>query len=177
MKLCYSIPGKIWWIHEFLPNDVYKGIHNAIIKQRKQINLKSAEGAWDPNLFKHLNPPSRVEVNQYPPFEILKDKVKNNEFFQLPFVEKMTTTIHYMKNKSGINWHSDVSWKYGATYYINHRWNIHWGGEFMFADNAAHGFLPITGNSLVIVKSPFDHKVNPVLSPIMPRISVQMFMK
>ena len=82
-----------------------------------------------------------------------------------------------MKNKSGINWHSDVSWKYGATYYLNHRWNIHWGGEFMFADKAAHGFLPITGNSLVIVKSPFDHKVNPVLSPIMPRISVQMFMK
>ena len=47
----------------------------------------------------------------------------------------------------------------------------------MFADNVAHGFIPITGNSLVIVKSPFKHKVNPVLSPVMPRISVQIFMK
>ena len=177
MKLVYCIPNKIWWICDFLPNDEYKGIHNAIIKQRKQINLKSAEATWDPKLIKHMNAPSRVEVNQYPPFETLKDKVKNNEFLKLPFVEKMTTTIHYMKNKSGINWHSDVSWKYGATYYLNHRWNIHWGGEFMFADKAAHGFLPIVGNSLVIVKSPFDHKVNPVLSPIMPRISVQIFMK
>jgi len=30
---------------------------------------------------------------------------------------------------------------------------------------------------LVIVKAPIAHKVNPVLGPIMPRISVQMFMK
>ena len=89
----------------------------------------------------------------------------------------MTTSIHFMQKGSGINWHNDRNWKYGATYYINHRWNQQWGGEFMFADTAAHGFLPITGNSLVIVKSPFDHKVNTVLSPIIPRISVQMFMK
>ena len=38
-------------------------------------------------------------------------------------------------------------------------------------------FLPYVGNSLVIVKAPIQHKVNPVLSPIIPRISVQIFMK
>ena len=177
MKLVYTIPNKLWWIQDFLEYDAYKGIHNAIIKERKNINLTTSEGIWDDRLIKNLNAPDRVEVNKYQPFEDLKELVRNNTFFKLPKIQIITTTIHYMKNRSGINWHSDNSWDYGATYYLNRRWNIHWGGEFMFADEKAHGFLPIIGNSLVIVKAPMDHKVNPVLSKIMPRISVQMFMK
>ena len=89
----------------------------------------------------------------------------------------MTTTIHYLEKGTGINWHDDGSWKYGATYYLNNKWHKQWGGEFMFTDANGHGFLPVVGNSLVIVKSPIAHKVNPVLSSLMPRISVQLFMK
>ena len=91
--------------------------------------------------------------------------------------KEMSPTIHYMKKGSGINWHNDYKWKYGATYYINRRWHPQWGGEFMFTDGAGHGWIPVTGNSLVIIKSPIQHKVNPVLTNIMPRISIQMFMK
>ncbi len=47
----------------------------------------------------------------------------------------------------------------------------------MFADTGGNSFIPVLGNSLVIVKAPIAHKVNPVLSPLIPRISVQMFMK
>ena len=47
----------------------------------------------------------------------------------------------------------------------------------MFSDKLGHGFLPFVGNSLVIVKSPLEHKVNPVRSNVMPRITVQMFME
>ena len=47
----------------------------------------------------------------------------------------------------------------------------------MFTDANGFGFLPVVGNSLVIVKAQIPHKVNPVLSPLMPRISVQLFMK
>ena len=47
----------------------------------------------------------------------------------------------------------------------------------MFTDDKGHGFLPYVGNSLVVVKSPLEHKVNPVRSKIIPRITVQMFMK
>ena len=69
--------------------------------------------------------------------------------------------------------HDDSNFKYGATYYLNNRWNKNWGGEFMFEDK----YIPVVGNSLVIVKAPFSHKVNPVLSSSMPRLSVQIFMK
>ena len=46
MKLSYSIPGKVWWITNFLDYAMYKGIHNAIIKERKKINLHTIKGAY-----------------------------------------------------------------------------------------------------------------------------------
>ena len=177
MKLSYSIPGKIWWIHNFLDYDVYKGIHNAIINERKKINLKNVEGQWSKFLYQNMKQPKRVEVSNYPPFEKLKTLVRHNPYCLLPKLKHMSTTIHYMEQGRGINWHDDGKWNYGATYYLNHKWHRQWGGEFMFTDANGHGFLPVVGNSLVIVKAPMPHKVNPVLSPIMPRISVQIFMK
>tara|TARA_R110002020_G_scaffold211854_2_gene418097 strand:- start:1972 stop:2574 length:603 start_codon:yes stop_codon:yes gene_type:complete len=177
MKLEYSAPGKIWWISNFLDYNLYKGIHDAIIKERKKINLHSTKGIWSEDLINNLIPPMRSEVSKYKPFEHLKTLVKHNVFFQLKNVKKMSTVIHYMKTGTGINWHNDENWNYGATFYINHKWNEQWGGEFMFHDDKGHGWIPLVGNSLVIVKAPFTHKVNPILSPIMPRISVQMFIK
>ena len=156
MKLSYSIPGKIWWITNFLDYHMYKGIHDAIIKERKKINLHSSKGIWS---------------------EHLKTLVRHNIHFQLNDIQKMSTTIHFMEKNSGINWHDDHGWKYGATFYINHKWQKQWGGEFMFTDDNGHGWIPPVGNSLVIIKSPLTHKVNPVLSPIVPRITVQIFMK
>ena len=177
MKLSYTIPEKIWWITNFLDNATYKGIHNAIIREREQINLHTTKGVWCDSLINNLIPPMRVDVSNYKPFEYLKALVRHNAHFHLPILNHMSTTIHFMKKNSGINWHSDDTWKYGATYYLNHKWHRQWGGEFMFTDNNGHGWIPPVGNSLVIIKSPLAHKVNPVLSPIMPRISVQIFMK
>ena len=177
MKLSYSIPGKVWWITNFLDYTMYKGIHDAIIKERKKINLHTSKGLWGEYLISNIEPPMRVEVTNYPPFEKLKTLVRHNAYFQLNDVEKMSTIIHYMKKDGGINWQNDGAWKYGATYYVNHKWHGQWGGEFMFTDGNGHGWIPPVGNSLVIIKSPLNHKVNPVLSPIMPRISVQIFMK
>ena len=177
MKLAYSIPGSIWWIHNFLDKDTYKGIHHAIIRERKKINLHSVEKDWGKFLYNNLEPAKRVEVSNYPPFEKLKTLVKHNSYYTFSEIKHMSTTIHYMTKNSGINWHNDGGWKYGATYYLNNRWHRQWGGEFMFTENNGHGWIPPVGNSLVIVKAPISHKVNPILSPIIPRISVQMFMK
>jgi len=177
MKLSYSIPGKIWWITNFLDYSMYKGIHDAIIKEREKINLSTSKGLWEDSLINNLVPPLRTGVKNYKPFESLKTLVRYNPYFQMQNVESMNSNIHYMKKGSGINWHNDDTWKYGATFYINHRWHRQWGGEFMFTDDNGHGWIPPMGNSVVIVKAPIAHKVNPVLSPIMPRISVQLFMK
>ena len=82
-----------------------------------------------------------------------------------------------MKNGSGINWHDDNGHLYGITYYINRRWNPMFGGEFLFTDKKANGFIPLIGNSLVIVKAPLQHKVTPVTSSIIPRKTIQIFIQ
>jgi|TARA_R100001163_G_C5051378_1_gene188166 Rps23 Pro-64 3,4-dihydroxylase Tpa1-like proline 4-hydroxylase len=177
MKLAYSIPGKLWWIQDFLDVKFYKELHHAIIKQRQKLKLHSSKGIYPEYLLKNVEAPLRRQISEYEPFERLLTLIKLNPYSQIHNIVKTHSIVHYMKKSSGINWHDDGLWKYGATYYINRRWNHNFGGEFMFADNVAHGFIPPVGNSLVIVKSPFKHKVNPVLTPIMPRISVQVFMK
>ena len=156
---------------------MYKGIHNAIIKERKKINLHSSKGIWADHLTNNIIPPLRNSVKNYPPFEKLKTLVKHNAYFHIKEVKEVTTNIHYMRKGSGINWHDDRGWKYGATYYLNRRWNNQFGGEFMFTNEGGHGWIAPVANSLVIVKAPITHKVNPVLSPTVPRISVQLFMK
>ena len=68
MNLYYSVPGKIWCIHNFLDVDMYKGIHDAIIKERKEINLHTSKGVWENGLIERLNPPLRTSVSNYQPF-------------------------------------------------------------------------------------------------------------
>jgi hypothetical protein len=38
-----------------------------------------------------------------------------------------------------------------------------------------NGFLPVWGNSMLILKTPVDHKVNPVMSSTVPRMTIQTF--
>lgn len=173
MKLSYSIPNKIWWIKNFLDKKTYKTIHHKVFTNRNNMNLNYATGAWPEFLYENLTIAKRVQIINYPPFDKLKALIKHNKYFSLPNFKSMTTTVHYMEKGAGINWHDDSNFKYGATYYLNNRWNKNWGGEFMFEDK----YIPVVGNSLVIVKTPFSHKVNPVLSSSMPRLSVQIFMK
>ena len=177
MNLRYSIPNKLWYITNFLSYDMYKGIHNSIIKNRKNLSFRNTKGIWGDFLAENIEYPDRVEVENYKPFKHLITLVKHNPYFQIPLSNKDISIIHYMKKSSGVQWHNDGGWKYGATYYLNNKWNKNWGGEFMFTSPEGHGFIPVVGNSLVIVKTPIEHKVNQICSPIMPRISVQIFMK
>jgi len=178
MNLRYSIPGKVWWITNFLDYPTYKIIHNAIFKERNKINFKSSQGTWDDILIESIIPPRVSGISNYPPFEKLKILARLNPYFQFEKeVEEMSTNIHYMQKGAGINWHNDHCWKYGVTYYINNRWQENWGGELMFTNENGHGFIPVVGNSLLILKAPLHHKVNPVITSTMPRVSVQMFIR
>ena len=80
-----------------------------------------------------------------------------------------------MQKGSGINWHSDNNANAAATDFINKRWSENWGGEFMFKDKNSHGYIPVVGNSLVLIKTPLMHKVNNILSPCISRLSIQSF--
>ena len=48
------MPGKIWCISDFLDHDIYKNIHDAIIKNRKKLKLQTVKGSWDNKLIKNM---------------------------------------------------------------------------------------------------------------------------
>ena len=175
MKLIYNLKDKLFWIHNFLPNHEYKRIHNEIFKERKKLKYENSSKTWQKTLTNNLTPPNRLDIDpNY--FNFYKTLLLHQPFIKINN-KYVNFIIHNMSKNSGINWHEDGHVGYGVTYYINKRWNPDWGGEFMFKYKGNHGYLPVVGNSLVIIKTPMYHKVNPVLSPIISRLSIQSFIK
>lgn len=175
MKLVYSIPDKLYYIQDFLDYPAYKKIHYDVFKSKK-ISLKSTEKFWQKELkhgHKNFVTDTPLDINYFP-LQKIKILLENNLFHKIQ-IKDYKPKIHSMSDGSGINWHDDGNWKYGITYYINRRWNLKFGGEFLFADKYSNGFIPLVGNSLVIVKAPLEHKVSPVQKPIVPRKTIQIF--
>ena len=175
MKLIYSIPHKLYYIQNFLDYPTYKKIHYDVFKS-KLINLESTEKNWQEGIkYGHKTfVKSTFLDTKYKPLQKIKILLESNPFHKIK-VTSYLPLIHSMKDGTGINWHNDGFYKYGITYYINRRWNHLFGGEFLFRDKNANGFIPLLGNSLVIIKAPLDHKVAPIMKPIIPRKTIQIF--
>ena len=178
MNLCLNIPNKIWYINDFLDYDSYKKIHNFVTRNRNKLNIHDSKKFWSKMLYKNIKTPLRcfVDINSEQ-FQKFKFLLNYNPYCNLNTRDTEGFVIHYMKKGSGINWHNDGNWKYGITYYINNRWNDCWGGELIYKDEKINGFIKPIKNSLLIIKSPIQHKVVPVLNNTIPRITIQMFLK
>jgi hypothetical protein len=176
MKLIYQIPNKLYYIQNFLDYPTYKKIHYDVFKS-KDIHLNSVKKSWQKTLLTGFkNFPERSDlIPEYGPLKKLNILLNTNPFHKVNQQIKKFV-LHSMKDNSGINWHNDQNYKYGITYYINRRWNPRFGGEFLFQDKSNNGFIPLVGNSIVIVKAPFDHKVTPVMNPLVPRKTIQIFL-
>jgi len=175
MKLIYSIPYKLYYIQNFLDYTTYKKLHYDTFKS-KLINLRSTKKNWQKDIkygYKNFVK-NTVLKTKYKPLEKIKILLENNPFHKIK-IANYKPLIHSMEDGSGINWHNDNSHIYGITYYINRRWNPKFGGEFLFKDENANGFIPLVGNSVVIIKSPLEHKVTPVMKPLVPRKTIQIF--
>jgi Rps23 Pro-64 3,4-dihydroxylase Tpa1-like proline 4-hydroxylase len=176
MKLVYQIPDKLYYIKEFLDYATYKKIHYDVFKS-KLIELKSTEKKWKEYLkhgYKNFVDNTLLDIN-YKPLQKIKILIENNPFHKVK-IKTFKPLIHSMKDGSGINWHDDGNHQYGITYYINRRWNTKFGGEFLFTNENSNGFIPFVGNSILILKSPLEHKVCNVMKPLVPRKTIQIFL-
>jgi len=177
MKLIYSIPDKLYYIQNFLDYSTYKKLHYDIFKN-KSITLDSTKTSksWSDKLkYGHKNFVKNMSLNSnYKAFQKIKVLLENNFFHKIK-IKKFTPVIHSMSDGCGINWHDDYGYEYGITYYINRRWNLKFGGEFLFHSETSNGYIPLVGNSIVIVKAPLFHKVTSVLRPLIPRTTIQIF--
>jgi Rps23 Pro-64 3,4-dihydroxylase Tpa1-like proline 4-hydroxylase len=175
MKLIYLIPDKLYYIQNFLDYPTYKKLHYDVFKSNL-IKLKSTKKLWSEGLkygYKNFVEKTHLDT-KYKPLQKIKILLENNPFHKIK-ITNYEPLIHSMKDGSGINWHNDHKHIYGITYYINRRWNTKFGGEFLFQDKSSNGFIPLVGNSVVIIKSPIEHKVTPIMKPTVPRKTIQIF--
>jgi len=177
MNLVYQIPNKLYYINNFLDYNTYKKLHYDVFRN-KLLELKTTKDVWqEPLKHGHKNYVEKLHLdNKNKCLQKIKILLETNPFHKVK-IKNFNPLIHSMKDGSGINWHHDGVHAYGITYYLNRRWNDKFGGEFLFKDEFSNGFIPLIGNSLVILKSPFLHKVSPVQKPTVPRKTIQIFIE
>tara|TARA_R100001509_G_scaffold86275_1_gene49165 strand:- start:1786 stop:2352 length:567 start_codon:yes stop_codon:yes gene_type:complete len=181
MNLNFNIRDDLFWINNFLPTNIYKNMYIEFIKNRKKLNFKKSIVSW---------PTFKEEVDD------LSESYDQNNYLNLDFYKEYHLLLRHQRFVNFLNydfkshlrlykygqhltWHDDHSdektykRKYAATFYFNKTWRESWGGELMFKSNNESGFIPIVGNSLVIVKTGMRHKVNSNLKKTHPRLSIQ----
>lgn len=172
MKLEFQFEDSVFVISNFLSKDMYESLHATIMKNNEQID-EDVKKTWDPDLIGNYKPVYKkiLDPNVVGPYSIL---LRSQTFVKL--IDKDINFIaHKMPFGSGIQWHDDRTCAVAATLYLNKNWNDNWGGELMWKHNGSGGFIPVQGNTLVLMKPPVYHKVNPVLSKNIARYSIQSF--
>ena len=179
MNLAFNFHDKLFWIHNFLPEHEYKRMNKNVIKIRNSKGMNKTKITWrkfkeeeEDNSYSFGQNENGIDPNFFFIFHTL---LKYNSFIDF---KKMNFHSHIRKFEYGnhLGWHNDSNdegRKYAVTYYFNKTWHESWGGEFMFKSNLGSGFIPIKGNSVVIVESGLKHKVNSNLKKTHPRLSIQ----
>ena len=103
-------------------------------------------------------------------------KIKTELLKLLPEADKITMNYNVFLKNSGIRWHSDANYKFGATLYLN-EWNNKWGGLFLWEDKEEnlHVICPEPG-TLVINTEEENHSITHLssIAPY-PRRSLQIW--
>tara|TARA_R100000951_G_C2621373_1_gene174577 strand:+ start:688 stop:1233 length:546 start_codon:yes stop_codon:yes gene_type:complete len=176
MNLVFNFKDELYWIHNFLPKELYKDMYTDIVKNRNKLKFKKASIYWKTfseevgdmsQTFNQDNSLKLDYLNKYHTFLKHQNFVNFLNFKFHSYICKYNYGNH-------LAWHTDSDQKlYAATFYFNKTWGESWGGELMFKSPKGSGFIPITGNSLVIVKAGLKHKVNANLKKTHPRFSIQ----
>ena len=102
-----------------------------------------------------------------PPSNIVAAKARTAVTNHLPKIhkDKIRMNYHYWLKNSGVNWHGDEDYIFGATLYLN-EWKKEWGGLYLWIDKNSgdmHGLCPKPG-TLVINNEAEEHSVTQVSS-------------
>jgi Rps23 Pro-64 3,4-dihydroxylase Tpa1-like proline 4-hydroxylase len=191
MNLVFNLKDKLFWIHNFLPRKLYKEMYIEYIKNLNKLPFKKTKVSWTTfngeteNMSESFGQTKGDEKQDFN-LKLFLEKyhifLRHQQFVNLINV-KMDSHLRRWNYMKHLTWHNDAfdpnastERTYAATFYFNKTWKDSWGGELMFKSNDASGFIPVVGNSLVLVKSGLTHKVNPTLNKNYPRLSIQTWM-
>jgi hypothetical protein len=120
----------------------------------------SSELTWDQGLYADI---PGVCLSADVSF-LLSKKIKQDLSTHLPKYDNIVINYNVWLKNSGIRWHTDANYKFGATLYLND-WNKKWGGLFLWEDNEnyLHALCPEPG-TLVINTESESHSVTQVSS-------------
>jgi hypothetical protein len=107
---------------------------------------------------------------------LVEKKVKSELLSLLPSHDKLLINYNVWLKNSGIRWHTDANYAFGATLYLN-EWNKKWGGLFLWEDKEIklHALCPEPG-MLVINTEAESHSVTQVSTTApYPRRSLQIW--
>ena len=106
----------------------------------------------------------------------MKLKILGSVRKHLPLVkqDKYYLNYHYWLPHSGVQWHGDEDYVFGATLYLND-FDKKWGGLFLWQNDKSEirGEIPEAGK-LVVVESEM-HSVTPLMYNAPPRRAVQIW--
>jgi len=97
---------------------------------------------------------------------------------QKKFKAHITRPMFYLSAAgSYIAWHNDADYEFTATIYLNEKWDINFGGFFLYSNtkkNTFHGVLPLA-NQCIINHGAVPHSIS-ITSPDAPwRTTLQIF--
>ena len=182
MNLAFNFHNQLFWIHNFLPKNFYKEMYTNVIKTRKKLGYDPTGVTW--RTFKEEQENMSMSYGQ----GLLEEKINNylSKYHMMLRHQQYINLIdksfdsHLRRFDYGqhLVWHSDSDPKtkqrsYAATFYFNKTWQEGWGGELLFKSDLGSGFIPIVGNSVVIIKTGLKHKVSANLKKTHPRFSIQ----
>ena len=181
MNLAFKFKDELFWIQNFLPKNLYKEMYSDFIKNRNKLNFQKTDVNW-PTYKEEVNDMSisygQGEFNE----EIINYLFKYHAFLKhqqyVNLIDKnFDSHLRQYNYGQHLGWHSDqVKFEkrdYAATFYFNKTWQESWGGELLFKSDLGSGFIPIVGNSVLIVKTGLRHKVCANLKKTHPRFSIQ----
>ena len=108
----------------------------------------------------------------------LENKIIDDIKELLPPYRELVIQCYVWGKNSGISKHDDPAYKFGGTIYMNEKWDIDYGGIFLWALNGEQEYRAIIPeyNHMIINDKRELHMVTPV-SPYIkePRITIQIW--
>lgn len=181
MNLGFHIEKKLFWINNFLPQELYKRMYINFIKNRNKLNLNKSIVTWRTfkeevdDMSESYDQCNELNLDFFKEYHLL---LKHQKFVNFLNYD-LKSHLRVYKYGQHLAWHDDTNdektykRKYAATFYFNSTWGESWGGELMFKSKNESGFIPVVGNSLVIIETGLRHKVNANLKKSHPRLSIQ----
>jgi len=125
-----------------------------------------SENFWEEGLLEYI---PGVSSQQYINGS-LKEKLIKELSPYLPKYDEINMQFYNWHRLSGIGRHNDGGYGWGATIYLNEKWDINWGGTFIWEDEGGEILKAInpSHNTLIINTPEPQYHLVTMISPLAP---------